>query len=162
LVAVSASSWLWLSGATKVGGGRFAESEDAPKTRFRGLLGDARVRVKGLAVKGRGLPDRTDSFTPVLKGVKAVVCGVVEEGPGWLDPGVLKFAVEFWANVGNTRGEVGVGDDCGVVDGEPSAEAEEPGVVRAIPKRDGDLDMERRRDRTAAFMSAAFMSTWWT
>lgn len=58
--------------------------------------------------------------------------------------------------MGNSLGGVGVGDDCGVVEGEPSAEpAEDPEreVVRAKPNRDGDLDMDRRSERTVAVMS---------
>jgi hypothetical protein len=132
------------------------ESGDGPKTLLRGLFGDARVRVRGLAVWGRGLEDRTDSFTPVLKGVKAVVCGVDVGAPARLSPGVPKSGVGPCSDVGYALGEVvtgAVGDDCGVVEGEASAEAEEPEAVRTIPNRDGDLDMVRRRDGTPAVMS---------
>jgi hypothetical protein len=75
-----ASSWPGASGDEAFGGeATFPESEDAPKTRFKGLLGDVRFRVIGLAVNGRGRADLTDSFTPDLKGVKAVVLGVEVE-----------------------------------------------------------------------------------
>jgi hypothetical protein len=78
----AASSWPGASGMEALEGeATFPESDDAPKTRFKGLLGDVRFRVIGLAVRGRGRADRTDSFTPDLKGVKAVVLGVeVENG----------------------------------------------------------------------------------
>jgi hypothetical protein len=41
-------------------------------------LGDVRVRLKGRAVKDFGLVDRTESFTPDLRGVKDV-WGMVKE-----------------------------------------------------------------------------------
>ena len=132
---------------------------DAPNTLFSGLLGDARVRVKGLAVWGRGREDRTDSFTPVLRGVKDVVCGVDQEGAWWPSPGVLKFSTGCsCVDVENILGDVeapGVGDDCGVVEGEPSAE--DPEAVRTKPNRDGDLDMDWRKD-----LALVVTSMWWT
>jgi hypothetical protein len=106
-LAVTASSWPGASGAVEDGGiARLPESEDAPRTRFKGLLGEVRFRVNGLAVEGRGLADLTDSFTLDLKGVKAVVCGV-EEVVAVCCPalGVLKLMPEIWPDMGYRRGE---------------------------------------------------------
>lgn len=73
-------SWPGASKGDEVGATGFPESGAAPKTRFKGLFGDARVRDKGLDAAGFGLAERTESLTLGWKGVevKAEAKGVVE------------------------------------------------------------------------------------
>lgn len=57
-------SWPGASQGDEVSATGFPESGATPKTRFKGLFGDARVRDKGREATGFGLAERTESLTP--------------------------------------------------------------------------------------------------
>lgn len=121
-------------------------SRAAPRTRLRGLCGEARVREKVLAVD-LGLADRTDSFTPDLEGVLSRLGCAVKFAKRWGDGGLV-----VWVDPALDR--PGDGGVVVVVPG-PASATEASGLRRL--NFDGERDKERRKDRTAADMS-----TWCT
>lgn len=153
-------SWSWGSGSEAETGTGLPESGNGPKTRFRGLFGDPRVRDVGLDVAGLVLAERSDSLMFDLKGVDAVWegCGVKNEttsedegiaagkklsGAG--DGGVKDSikALRAAAGAAGVPGASRFGD--AVLDAEPA----EP----AKPNFEGDRERDFRNDRTAELTS---------
>ena len=104
-------SWPGASDVGVVEATGFPESGAEPKTRFKGLFGEARWRDKGRVMEGLGRAERTESLMLGWNGVGVVVlCGKKEVASEEEEEGA-GVPTLFWAVGEEDRpGDLGEGD----------------------------------------------------
>lgn len=150
-------SWPEAPGSFNVDGAEFAELEErAFKARFEGLLGEPRVRVVDFGTPMAGaltanldddLAERSDSLTLGRNGVARGVCDCAKR----LFCGDVTPTANWWEAILLKEGDAGVEEFCELVELADASELCEP--VRASWNFEGERDIDRLKDRTAAWTS---------